>query len=164
MSGPPQLPSRGRLAPALGPIAALALLAACDARNSTITTEQVSASAVRDPVLDDIPKPAGFALVADRSVYRQSGKYRVGKCEYLGAADQTTIKRFYEEYMPSAGFQKREVGLDRGEYSMRFESDQEICNIRIRREQRQTAVVVEIGPRPSGSTEPGRQPPARRPG
>lgn len=124
----------------------------------------VAASPVRDPVMADLPKPAGFALVDDRSVYWQSGIHRVGKCEYLGKTDRDAIKRFYEEYMPSAGFQLREMSLDKGSYSMRFESDKEICMIRVSPfSQGRTSVVVEVGPVAEGEAGPADGPPAKRP-
>lgn len=127
-------------------------------------TGPVAASPVRDPVMADLPKPSGFTLVDDRSVYWQSGLHRVGKCEYLGKTDRDAIKRFYEEYMPSAGFQLREMSLDKGAYSMRFESDKEICMIRVSPfGQGRTAVVVEVGPVPEGKTESPDGPPAKRP-
>lgn len=111
------------------------------------------ASAVQDPVISDIPKPAGFKLVADRSVFWQSGKFRGGKCEYSGRTDLLTVKNFYREYMPQAGFEEREFTLYKGTFQMRFESQDEICNIRIQTEGRKTVVAVEMAPRARGSIQ-----------
>ena len=61
-------------------------------------------SAVRHPILEDIPKPAGFSLVDDRSVARSSGKFRVAKVEFVGSTARDAVYQFYKEYMPSAGF------------------------------------------------------------
>ena len=123
------------------------------------------ASAVRDPVLQDIPKPAGFQLAADRSIFWQRGRWRMGKCEYEGPTDPTGVKRFYEQYMPSAGFTLRERSLDNGEYKLRFESETEVCVIRIARKRGRTRVLLEIAPQSRGAAETP-QPKAllRRPG
>lgn len=123
----------------------------------------LTASAVRDPVLQDIPKPAGFTLSADKSVAISSGRFRQAKCEYTGPLATDSVKRFYEEYMPSAGFELRQWGLDRGEYSMRFESASEVCTVRTRPEKRTTVLVVELVPKPQGGTERDSNPPMRRP-
>ncbi len=123
------------------------------------------ASAVRDPILQDIPKPAGFQLAADRSIFWQRGRWRMGKCEYEGPTDPTAVKRFYEQYMPSAGFTLRERSLDNGEYKLRFESETEVCVIRIARKRGRTRVLLEIAPQSRGSAEtPKPKAPLRRPG
>jgi hypothetical protein len=46
----------------------------------------------------------------------------------------------------------------------RFESSAEVCKVRVRPDSwRTTAIVVEITPKPQGSTERESKPPARRP-
>lgn len=143
-------------------------LTACTSMGGTLSggqrAEQATASAVRDPVLQDIPKPAGFVLDTDRSVAISSGKYRLAKCEYGGPLAPAAVKRFYEEYMPSANFELRRWSLDRGEFNLFFESGSEVCTIRTRpADWKATAVVVEIAPKPQGSSEREAKPPVRRP-
>lgn len=135
----------------VGGVIAVSLLSAAGCESSG---RNEPTTAVRDAALKDIPKPAGYQLVNERSVLRQSGQIRAGQVEYEGKTPRDALKRFYEEYMPSAGFTLRELSLDRGVYNMRFESDREVCNVRIT-EQRAGAstVTVEIGPKPEGSTE-----------
>jgi hypothetical protein len=143
----------------------LALLPACDSMGGNGEAGgRPSASAVRDPVLEDIPKPSGFTLVDDASFGVFAGKVRIARCEYVGSTGRTAIKRFYEEYMPSAGFELKQWSLDGGVFNLRFESSSEICTVRVRpREWNKTALVVEIGPKPQGSVEHESQPPMRRP-
>ena len=125
---------------------------------------ELASSAVRDPVIRDIPKPAGFQLVSDRSLFWQRGRLRIGKCEYAGSTDATTVKRFYEQYMPSAGFTLREMSLENGVYKLRFESEREVCVIRIARERGRTRVLLEIAPQSRGTAEPPKPAaPLRRP-
>jgi len=136
-------------------------LAGCQ---SASTSTPAIASAVRDPVLQDIPKPQGFRLVEERSTAFASGQVRVAKCEYVGPTAVEAVKRFYEEYMPSARFKLKQWSLDRGAFTMRFESTNELCNIRIARDGAKTSIVVEVGPLPRGTTERESPPPVRRAG
>ena len=151
---------------ALGLGATILWLPAC---NSTLTRGEgadgrPTASAVRDPVLQDIPKPAGFRLAADRSMVTNIGRIRLAQCEYVGSGDPVEIKRFYEEYLPAAGFELRHWGLDHGEYDLDFESGQETCHVRIRpKGLGKTTVVVKVQPRAQGSLDRASGPPARRP-
>jgi len=157
----------------LGPLAgtltvglALGLLPGCSSMSGSVSSGQegATASAVRDPVLQDIPKPAGFVLDTERSSAIASGKFRLAKCEYGGALTPSAVKRFYEEYMPSASFELQHWSLDRGEYTMTFESSLEVCTVRVRPGNwKQTAVLVEIIPKPQGSPQHESQPPMRRP-
>ncbi len=146
----------------------LAPLTACDSMGGTTSSgqraERATASAVRDPVLQDIPKPAGFMLVDDRTFGVFSGQDRIARCVYSGTTDRTAVKRFYEEYMPSAGFELREWTVDQGRFDLRFESGAEVCNVLVYRGSgRNTTLVVQIKPKPRGSTQHDSQPPMRRP-
>jgi hypothetical protein len=120
-------------------------------------------SAVRHPILDDIPKPAGFTLVDDRSVATTSGRFRVAKVEFVGRTDRDDVNRFYKEYMPSAGFTLKRESFDRGEYEMHFQSGTEMCMIRVRPERSGTAIVLEVLPMPEGSAEREAKPVTPRP-
>lgn len=111
------------------------------------------ASAVRDPVIQDIPKPQGFTLVTDRSMTVQSGKYRLVKCEYVGPTAAIAVKRFYEEYMPSARFELRQWSLDSGVFTLNYESAGELCTIRIRDRGAKTVIGIEIVPKPTGPVQ-----------
>lgn len=115
--------------------------------------DRISASPVRDPVVGDLPKPAGFRLVDDRSLAHLSGQVRLAKCLYEGSTNREAVKRFYEEYMPSAGFEQRRMELEDGAYKLFFESETETCDVRISRSGLKTLVMVNLTPRPAGSTQ-----------
>jgi len=159
-------PVRAAVPAAIGLGVLLLLLPAC---NSTLNgansmEDRPGASAVRDPVLQDIPKPAGFQLAADRSMVENIGRVRLARCEYEGVGAASRVKRFYEEYLPAAGFDLRHWSLDRGEYSLDFESTDEECQVRIRPASRgRTIVTVSVRPKAQGSTQRDSQPPLRRP-
>lgn len=137
----------------------LALLPACE---STGNNGAPSASPMQHPLLENIPIPHGFETVDDQSVGRASGKLRVAQFTFTGDTDRAAVNRFFREYMPSAGFTLKERRFDRGIYDMRFESDAEACNIRIKREKMKTVVVIDVGPLPQGETEQAAPPPPPR--
>ena len=126
--------------------------------------ERPVAEAVRDPVLEGIPKPAGFVLDEPQSLAITAGRMRLAKCQYTGALHPTEVRRFYEHYMPSAGFTLKRWSLDHGEFNLRFESQSEVCIVRARpRGWNKTELVVELEPRPRGTPVSNERPPARRP-
>ncbi len=150
------------------PLAALATALTLPGCDSTSTGGNVSdrpvARAVRDPVLQDIPKPAGFVLDEQQSLAISAGRMRLAKCQYSGGLVPKDVKRFYEEYMPQAGFALRRWSLDHGEFNMRFESDTEVCTVRVRpKGYRSSLVVVELEPKPRGNPINETPAPARRP-
>ena len=121
------------------------------------------ASPVQHTLLQNIPLPVGFKMVPDRSVARESGQFRVAQCEFEGVTTPEAVTRFYVQYMPTARFTLRQKRLDNGEYNLRFDSDSEECNVRVKRQDSKTILVVDIGPLPKGPTEREAQPPVPRP-
>ncbi len=144
----------------------LVALPGCDSagRRAGPGEERPVASAVRDPVLEGIPKPAGFVLDEPQSLAITAGRMRLAKCQYVGPLHPTEVRRFYEHYMPSAGFTLRRWSLDHGEFNLRFESQNEVCVVRARpRGSNKTEVVLELEPRPRGTPVSDVPAPARRP-
>ncbi len=127
--------------------------------NTTLSTSHgTAASAVQHPFLENIPLPQGFRLVPERSVARESGRYRMAKCEFEGAVAPEQVTAFYQNYMPSAQFRLKTRNLEAGEYRLRFESGTEECNIRVSRHRGTTVLVVDLGPLPQGTAERQRKP------
>jgi len=54
------------------------------------------------------------------------------------------VARFYEKYMPTAKFTLKEKGFNNGEYALRFESDNEVCNVRVRPAKGKAALVIDV--------------------
>lgn len=123
------------------------------------------AAPVQHTLLQNVPLPVGFQMVADRSVARQSGASRVALCEFEGTSSPEEVTRFYVNYMPSAQFTLKKRDYVHGEYQLRFESDIEECIIRIKPAKlgKKTALVVDIGPLPQGSAEHESRPALRQP-
>jgi len=118
---------------------------------------------VQDPMLENLPVPMGFRRVPERSLARATGKLRMAQCEYEGSTSPADLVRFYESQMPTAQFALKERRLDAGVYSLRFESDSEVCNLRIKRAKSKTILVIDLGPLPKGAGEREAKPlPAQR--
>lgn len=111
---------------------------------------------MQHPTLEDFPLPAGFSLVRDHSQSRTSGSMRMVQYEFEGRENWNHVIQFFRQQLPPAGWNLRQQRLERGPYFMRFESDREECDIRIRPTGMKTVVNVDIGPLPRGSAE--RQP------
>jgi len=103
-------------------------------------------SPVQHPLLENIPLPVGFQMVPERSVARQMGELRLAQCEFEGPTRADAVVRFYVEYLPTAKFTLRQQRFDNGEYSLRFESDKEECNVRVRGKGPKTVLVIDIAP------------------
>lgn len=144
----------GVAARVLGSAALLVVATAgCQSMNRGEGAEGPMTSAVRHPTLDDFPVPNGFTLVDDHSQSRTSGSLRMVQYEFSGSTPRGTIARFYKEKLPGAGWTLRHERFDRGMYVLRFESDKEECDLRIRPEGRKTLINVDIGPLAQGSAE-----------
>jgi hypothetical protein len=145
---------------------AAAALTGCDSGGSTGTAPSMDqpaiATPVQHPLLQNIPLPAGFRLIQERSVASLSGTTRVAKCEFQGGLSTDEVARFYENLMPSARFTLGPKSFDNGEYTMRFDSDSEECNLRIKRSGSKTVLIIDVRPLSKGSTERDTQPPVRR--
>jgi len=144
-------------------------LTACNGTTSTVSSggssgrTELAGSAVEHPGLENIPIPAGFQLVDDRSFSSQSGQLRHANYEFRGDTPPARVSRFYEEYMPSAGFTLRQKRFDRGEYVLDFDSSSECSTVRIKRDKFRTVLTVNVSPRPKGAIERDTTGPANRP-
>jgi len=124
------------------------------------------ASPQQHPMLEGIPLPSGFRSVPERSVGRATGALRVGQYEFEGSLSPIQVRRFFVENMPAARFMKKEERSENGAYSLRFESDTEVCNVCAKPAKGwtgRTAIIVDIGPLPKGSAEREVKPAVRPP-
>jgi hypothetical protein len=128
----------------------LAILAAGCESGGANRSAGGAATPVQHVSLEGIPVPSGFKLVDDRSVGVSSGSLRVAKLEFIGDLDRTAGARFYKDYMPSGGWTLREEDLDRGVYSLRFESPREQCIVRLWSENRRTMIAIRLTPLAAG--------------
>ncbi|TWT42295.1 hypothetical protein RAS1_34250 [Phycisphaerae bacterium RAS1] len=141
----------------------LAAAMAAGGCESGTTGEGPSASPVQDPMLEGIPLPHGFTKVLEKSDGTVSGQFRLVRFYYTGSTDPAAVHRFYEEYMPSAGFTQVERSLEQGAYMSRFQSSSEECSIRVKREKSKTSLVVNVRPLPAATADRSGSPPVRQP-
>lgn len=139
------------MAAAAGGLLALSL-AGCDFSSRTSEGPAVvpqPATPVQHPLLKNFPLPAGFRIVPERSVAKEAGPLRIARCEFEGHARPEEVVRFYEKYMPTAGFEFKERRYLESEYELRFESASETCTLRIRPQRSKSVLWVDLGPHPS---------------
>lgn len=155
----------GRIGTALALLGLIALAGCASYQGSTTvnTGESPAASPGQHPMLEGVPIPMGFRMVAERSVARQTGRFRMAKCEFEGGTSPEQVTNFYQNYMPAAQFVLKTRNLEGGEYALRFESPSEECNIRVTRASGRTVLVVDLGPLPQGTAEREHTPPLPRP-
>ncbi len=154
------------LAAATGLLATGLLLTGCYSMGGNTTDTQPPPASPREhTLLRGIPLPVGFRMVPERSVATESGRFRVAQCEFEGSTDPERVSRFYVDYMPSAHFTLKKKRFDNGEYALRFESNDEECNVRVREARGRTVLVLDVGPLPRGSAErqPSSPPTAQQP-
>lgn len=144
-------------------MAVLALTMAAGGCESGTSGDGPTASPVQDPMLEGIPLPHGFTKALDKSDGTVSGQFRLVRFYYTGSTDPAAVHRFYEEYMPSAGFTQVERSLEQGTYSSRFQSSSEECSIRVRREKSKTSLMVNLRPLPAATPDRSGTPPVRQP-
>lgn len=141
---------------ALGGLAvAVGFSAGCESMGGGGSVVPSNATTVGDEDVRDIPKPKGFTRVDKPSVFWRSGQYRIGELWYSGKSSPAAVKRFYEQYMPTAGFELREMSLRNGQYNARFETEREVCTVRIVPESFGTSLVIELVPRGHGPVNTG---------
>ncbi len=155
-------PAAGWLAVGAAIVMTFAGLCGCETMGGP--DEAPPASPQQHPMLEGIPLPAGFRSVPERSVGRATGALRVGQYEFEGGLSPIQARRFFVENMPAARFMKKEERNENGAYSLRFESDTEVCNVCAKPAKGwsgKTTIVVDIGPLPRGSTEHDAKPAVR---
>jgi len=141
-----------------GTLALVLSLAGCDSSGSMVTTAGGPApeppAPMQHPLLENFPIPAGFELVPERSVAKKAGTLRIAQCEFAGYVQATEVTRFYQKYLPTAGFRLLEQRFLDNEHQLRFESSSETCNIRVRQIKKKTTFTVDLGPLPTGTSAP----------
>ena len=139
-------------------LALTGLCAGCQDENATPMANNPDGApvpaAMEHPLLKGIPIPAGFQLVQDRSRARHQGATREAQCEFQGSLVPGEVVRFYEHYMPTAGFGLGPKIFVQGQYTLRFESTAEECNIVVKRTGFNTTLVIDIGPASRGEPPP----------
>lgn len=101
-------------------------------RSSTPNTAGLAARG-QSPIAD-VPVPVGFEL--DESVSRgfESSGARFIDHTYVGDAKKHAVEDFYRRHMPNKGWQLRGAQMTQGTYLLKYEKNDELCDVRINTE------------------------------
>lgn len=102
------------------------------------------------PHFADIPIPAGFKRVDDRSMDLVSGSVRLVRHVYEGRADLMAVRDFYCEQMPVGRWREVNRRFEEGRFTLRFEKESEGCDVEFRRRgglSNMTEIQVVVMPR-----------------
>ncbi len=125
----------------------------CDSSGSGIRGASVAPR--QHPMLEGIPLPSDVRTVRERTVGRATGAVRMGQYEFECGLAPIEVRSFFLENMPGAHFTKKEEHTENGAYTMRFESNTEVCSICAKPKpwSSKTALIVDIGPLSKGGAE-----------
>lgn len=113
------------------------------------------------PYLNGVPVPAGFRLKERLTDAYESGGVRFARQEYTGSADPAAIREFYKEQMPLLGWREISSHDIKGRLSMRFENQNEECNLTIEPTGWFSRSTIQVVVKPFNRSVS--QPPAKRP-
>jgi hypothetical protein len=119
----------------------------------TTTDQTPVATPVEHPLLKGIPIPIGFKIVQEKSRVRHRGSMRDAQCEFQGTLIPSEVVRFYEQYMPAAHFKLGPKIFVDGDYTLRFESSTEECNVIVKYKNSKTTVIIDLGPLSTSAPE-----------
>ncbi len=130
--------------------------AGCDLHKPVYTSGHLSP--MSRPFEGDVPVPIGFRFVESGSEDASTGARRLYlRHLYVGEAHKLNVRNFYREQMPLARWVKISDNHVKGEYSLRFEKNQETCTVMIRDRAGKrglTEVWVTIIPKETGLSRP----------
>lgn len=116
--------------------------------NDTAASLRLAPSPV--PFFSDIPMPAGFKQVHERSMDLVSGKIRLVRHVYTGRGGLVAVRDFYCEQMPLGRWREVNRQFEEGLFTLRFEKENEGCEVRFRAQSGftpQTEINVVVMPR-----------------
>ena len=119
--------------------------------------EAFAAAATTLPVtaklrFSDVPVPAGFKLIQDKSFVFQTQGTRVALLKYVGRAKLEELVVFYKEQMPYYNWELLNV-VEYGKSVLNFEREGQSCIVTIESKGRKKIVTLSVAPRAKGSIE-----------
>jgi hypothetical protein len=120
-------------------LAAALVLGVCPAcQNGPVELTPASSKTI---VFDDIPAPADFQLISDKSNVQQNPAFRSGQIVYRGLANQDILRDWYRKAM--VGLKWTEVSASgAGPYTLKYEKGGERCSVRIEAPRDETLVTI----------------------
>ena len=94
----------------------------------------------------DVPVPAGFRIVSEKSFILESGGVRAGVIRYTGKADVESVIQFYKTQMPVYNWALLNV-LEYGERMLNFERENESCVVTINSKGKRVDISISLAPK-----------------
>ncbi len=94
----------------------------------------------------DVPVPAGFKIIPDKSFILESGGVRAGILKYKGKADAQSVVLFYRNQMPIYNWALLNV-LEYDHHMLNFERENESCVITIKPGGRWVELAISLAPK-----------------
>lgn len=94
----------------------------------------------------DIPYPAGFRVLVDKSFILESGGVRAGILRYTGRADMQNIVMFYKTQMPVHNWALLNV-LEYAGSMLNFERENESCVVSIEQKGKRLQISITLAPK-----------------
>ena len=87
-----------------------------------------------NPPIADVPVPAGFSLVKDKSTSKWStpSNMRIVDHDYSGNEDYLPVIRFYRDQLPPLGWQLVDQTQSGPETTLQFTKGNEVCSVTVR--------------------------------
>ena len=101
---------------------------------------------------DDLPVPAGFKLVQDKSFIFQTEGTRVALLKYAGRAKQQDVLEFYKEQMLLYSWELLNV-VEYGKSILNFERAGQSCIVTIEPKGGKQIITISVAPKAKGSIE-----------
>jgi hypothetical protein len=146
-----ELPMSKKPAALVGLVGMVGLAATGCSKPNRAVEGPIRLSPTPAPYFSDIPIPSGFTRVNERSMDLVSGKIRLVRHVFTGKADLLALRDFYCEQMPVGRWREVNRQFEEGLFTLRFEKDNEGCEIKFHRKDRilrgQTEISVVVMPR-----------------
>ncbi len=135
-------------------------LVGCATTNDTSSSEELEEGAFVGSTLavtaklrfDDLPVPAGFKLVKNKSFIFQTEGTRVALLKYSGRAKQQDVLEFYKEQMLLYSWELLNV-VEYGKSILNFERGGQSCIVTIEPKGPKQIVTISVAPKAKGSIE-----------
>jgi len=94
----------------------------------------------------DVPFPAGFKILRDKSFILESGGVRAGVLRYTGRANVEDVIRFYKEQMAVYNWALLNI-IEYGEQILNFERENESCIVTLTTKGGRIDISVSLAPK-----------------
>ena len=129
--------------------ACLAMVVGCSSSNKQVVGRSRLMPSL-SPYFVDVPVPQGFKLVDEETSDYMTTGIRYARHTYEGAASPVEVRDFFQEQMPLSRWKWINTQNESGVQTLRFEKDQERCDVTVTQRPRglvrKSCVKIRISP------------------